>query len=749
MLGGMASTPYPLPRETRETPILVGNGTAGPYGPTTFSIFDTADLEVWTQAGGGAKWRKQVVTVAKVNGNALAPATWTFAGAQPATTKIWARGKRTNERQTAVSKGGSVYVDQLEKELSKLTAVVEELRRDVDRAWRTDPGATGGAIVKLPADHFPLFDAEGDLVDGGTAADIRAAQANAATTTADREATQAARDITLAAAGSSVASVATHAAAAVATLPASLSYVTVAGRDAPGDGAAGVRKRRSTEPAHPAKIKRSDTDWLEWSDADGRGYLNTAIFAGGIGAQFNAAAQVLAALADDQAVGWMPDTLGIRIKPNTYVIDQMLNLAGSAAKTLPGIHVDGRGAQIKPNGLPTALRLQYTNRVTIEGLAFNWRGVNDASQVILVEGHCGWLNLNNLSFIHNSSNTDFAPLRVKQRLDNVAGERDTGNFWMRINRLWSRKLSGGDANKSPYVVDLQGCANDTYFRDCSFSGFSDAGVLIRNQNNSNGSGGSAPVNFNGCSFEDGGQNQVGIKWRSEGGIASPIGTGGGGATHCRFEGAMYPFATDVVATQVAVPFIVGPANIYVSSILAQFKPGSDLNHFALRDVSVTPGLPGDRSYWNGDAAYKRNLSATETVEYLVGKTLGQAGSLQVGNFDKSSTAFRLGIRAGSAGAEIDGGNQAAVRMAHLKGLSFGTSGVQRNNARLTATSPASGTSFAVTFATAEPDSNYDVVFPPGSAAKYWATAKTASGFTLNTDTAWTAATVIPFFLLGY
>lgn len=382
-------------------------------------------------------------------------------------------------------------------------------------------------------------------------------------------------------------------------------------------------------------------------------------------------------------------------------------------------------------------------------LAFNWRGVNDASQVILVEGHCGWLNLNNISFIHNSSNTDFAALRVKQRLDNVAGERDTGNFWMRINRLWSRKLSGGDANKSPYIVDLQGCANDAYFRDCSFSGFNDAAVLIRNQNNSNGSGISGPVNFDGCSFEDGGAGQVGIKWRAEGGIATLFPVGGGGATHCRFEGALYPFSTEGLATTPQAPFVVGPQNFYVSSMLAQFKPGSDLIHFALRDVSVTPGLPGDRSYWNGDAAYKRNLSATEAAEYLVGKVLSQGSAFQIGSFDKSSTAFRLGIRAGSAGAEIDGGSQAAVRMAHLKGLSFGTSGVQRNNGRLTATSPASGTSFAVTFAAAEPDANYDVVFPQKSAVKYWATGITATGFTLNTDTAWTAATVIPFFLLGY
>lgn len=685
------------------------------YSPTSatttfaagFPVADLADLTLYVNGS---------ATACTVTGNTLVDGFYTDAScnvASPGVTgDVKVVGTRVPRRTDQFSTSGTVSPADQNLALNRLAVENQEEQRDADRALKTGVGSPA-----IPAGHVPIIASTGNAIDGGSA-------------------------------GSNLVNAATQTEAAAAPLTSDATYMRIAGRAAAGDGVDAVYRRRSTDPAHPAKIKRSDADWLEWSD-DGRGFINTSIFAGGVGAQFNLALQAIAALADDKTVGPLPDTLGIRIKPNTYVIDETLTLAGSITKSLGAIHVDGRGVQIKPNGLPTAMKVQFGSRITIDGVQFNWRGVSDASQIILVDGNCGWLTLNNIGIVSNSSSSDFAAVRVKQRLDNVAGERDTGNFWLRLNRLWHRKFAGGDANKSAYVVDLQGCNNEALFRDCSFSGFSDSAVLIRNQNNSNTSAISAPVNFDGCAFEDGGNSQVGVKWRAEGGIANPFPVVGGGARNCRFEGTLYCFATEGLSAQVQQPFMIGGGNTYVSNILGLFKTGTDENHFAFDDVSVTPAVPGLKRYWNGGSAYLRNLSVSEPVLWLVNKVASQGGSLVQGAADKGSSSFRLSFRAGTSGSEVDGGSQGQVRLAHIRGFSTGASGVQRSNVRGATTSPTSGTTATVTFATAEPDANYDILLPQTGSSRMWVTGKTATAFTINTDTAFTAPVSIPWILIGY
>jgi hypothetical protein len=82
----MAATPYPLPRELRETGVLVGNGTVGPYGPTSFKVFDTVDVEVWVKAEDDEDFaRTFAVSVAKTSAAELATVTATFSSTVPAT----------------------------------------------------------------------------------------------------------------------------------------------------------------------------------------------------------------------------------------------------------------------------------------------------------------------------------------------------------------------------------------------------------------------------------------------------------------------------------------------------------------------------------------------------------------------------------------------------------------------------------------------------------------------------------------
>lgn len=212
--------PYPLPREIRETDVLVGDGGTE-YGPFGFKIFDTADVEVWLKADGEEIYSVAAVTVAKEDpAAAFDTFTVTFGAAITAADSFVVRARRLHERSLAVTRGGGISGIELEKELSKQGTVLQELRRDGDRNLRFGPGFSGDAQLPLLGDAqtFVWDEAEERFIPGPTTAEIEAAQGNAAAaaasaTAAAGSATAAAGSAT-AAAGSAVAAAASAAAAA-------------------------------------------------------------------------------------------------------------------------------------------------------------------------------------------------------------------------------------------------------------------------------------------------------------------------------------------------------------------------------------------------------------------------------------------------------------------------------------------------------------------------------------------------------
>lgn len=142
----MAQTPYPYPKETRETAVLSGTGAAT-YGPFGFRIFDTADVRVFVRPAGADYFEAAAVTVTKTVDAAFDTFSITFPAAAPSTTQFIVRAERVHERQIAVTKGGSLSTDQLEKELSKQGTVVEELRRDINRGGAVAPGEDGEGLM--------------------------------------------------------------------------------------------------------------------------------------------------------------------------------------------------------------------------------------------------------------------------------------------------------------------------------------------------------------------------------------------------------------------------------------------------------------------------------------------------------------------------------------------------------------------------------------------------------------------------
>lgn len=173
----MDEQPYPLPRETRESAVLDGDGGAS-YGPFGFKIFDEEDVEVWRLDDGETVWALQAVTVTKTAALGFDTFSILFPAVVPATTSFIVAGRRLHERDLAVTRGGAISAQELEKELSKQGSVLQELRRDLGRTVRFPPGFDGAPFLPaMTAGKALIVNADEDgLVLGPDADEITAAQ---------------------------------------------------------------------------------------------------------------------------------------------------------------------------------------------------------------------------------------------------------------------------------------------------------------------------------------------------------------------------------------------------------------------------------------------------------------------------------------------------------------------------------------------------------------------------------------------
>jgi hypothetical protein len=137
MIRPMAPTPYPLPASIRQTAVLVATGIEvyGPFGDG-WGIFDLDDVKVETRAAATDPWVVATVTIEKVDPiaeygpfNIRFPLPYPLAGVEYRVT-----GDRLHRRDVGVTLGGIIDGKALEKELSKQTVVLQEMRRDVDGA---------------------------------------------------------------------------------------------------------------------------------------------------------------------------------------------------------------------------------------------------------------------------------------------------------------------------------------------------------------------------------------------------------------------------------------------------------------------------------------------------------------------------------------------------------------------------------------------------------------------------------------
>lgn len=164
----MVNTPYPLPRQKRESDVLVGNGSAGPYGPSLYKIFDIEDVTIWTRPAGALSFSdvSASCTIVKTNGDQYDTFSVTFWEPIPASTEWYHSAKRVAQRSVAVTRAGSLDAPQLEQELSKQASAQSELRRDVDAIPRFRMGPDFDPIIEARPNEFLGLNTAGDKIIG-------------------------------------------------------------------------------------------------------------------------------------------------------------------------------------------------------------------------------------------------------------------------------------------------------------------------------------------------------------------------------------------------------------------------------------------------------------------------------------------------------------------------------------------------------------------------------------------------------
>ncbi len=489
----MAATPYPLPRETRESTVLVGNGTAGPYGPSGYKVFDVVDVEVWTKPQGAAAFSKLSAgfTIAKTAALDFDTFSVTFATAVPATTSWFHRAARVAEREAAVTRGGSIDGVQLEKQLTKTSSENSELRRDIGRAWRsTVPGSGGGSIDAAgAAGDAMVSDGAGNIVGGLNLPVLNAA------VQAEIEARIAAivNEAFLREAGDkALASLIggnyqplerpdydSRTALSLATVGVRRTAGRTGGYGAAGDGGAALYRRAVSEPSHAGKVRSADGAWWEVAEP----VLTPAM----LGAAANGATDDAAAI---QATHDAANALGVRWqlcpqhRINSTVTISAGGLQGAVGQTRVTCGIT--------NGTPV-FAFTSPGSIKVADVAITASGFDFAKYLI-----DAWPAMNATGFKFGTPSVFTNRLHLQNiRSNGLAVSLDIRGFIITADNVWANAcdlgFKGDTINSADLNLRLENCKK-------SFEIFGSTGaVLFRQLIDEGGKINTLPATIDGCS----------------------------------------------------------------------------------------------------------------------------------------------------------------------------------------------------------------------------------------------------------
>ncbi len=145
------TNPFPLPRETRETAPFAGDGRAT-YGPFSFKIWDAADVAAEVLRLDG-EWKLEAIVAQKIANQPIRRLHRDLQSASQDRRHRHHPGAPAARAQSDVTRGGAISGVALERELSTIGTVIQELRRDIDAKLAESLGGQGivtiGDVVGL------------------------------------------------------------------------------------------------------------------------------------------------------------------------------------------------------------------------------------------------------------------------------------------------------------------------------------------------------------------------------------------------------------------------------------------------------------------------------------------------------------------------------------------------------------------------------------------------------------------------
>lgn len=459
---------------------------------------------------------------------------------------------------------------------------------------------------------------------------------------------------------------------------------------------------------------------------------------------------ILAAKEDSSnASSWLSDIPAVFVPPSDYVLDDTV-----VVSQVPNLVMETRGALFiqRDEGF-SPFKFVASPNMQIKGLTFDMLNNSGPDEAILLAGQCAFSTFVDLRVLANSENPEFAFVRMKQGTPSGFNDdnRDVGNFWITFDRPWTRKRTGADTGGFAYAFDLQGSQNAIRINNGRLGHFTKAGVLIRNQNGSALSGITNDVQLLQTAFET--YTGPAIKYVSEGkdgGAAPTIPIAGGAAIGCRFEDGDAVFES-LLSAPGTVNNISQPFQFYGSTVISsvpKFATDNSALHYTNLGGSVTPSTPA--VFLNHSGLRVLGVSGSGnpalSVQALQRSPGGSDGSVSIVRIDGTRDGGISQMPGG--GIDIDGGSPGRVRVTGMNSISgTGTAGRNLRGRFTAATEDVGLTNKAITFPNAEPDASYYVMLTGNKDRKLWWSSRTASGFTINTDTAWVAGDVVEWLLV--
>lgn len=388
--------------------------------------------------------------------------------------------------------------------------------------------------------------------------------------------------------------------------------------------------------------------------------------------------------------------------------------------------ISGYGAEIRTTGAISAFDVKGgwlpNHNCLIEGFTIYHRGNTTAVAGIRMIG-AGVVTCKEVSVVVSSSlPAGYAAFSMENADPAVP---DTGCFWNLLDQCSVRPWAGAEGFCT-YGVKLMGAANATTLRNNTFSGSNTHVVLMAHPGQTY-----APnsVNIDGNFFE-GPTSATGVSIVSS---STPYHVSGTRITNNRFESLDTAVSITGTGTTVQLPTYMS-AN-YADVAVTNYVVNASNIPLIMLDFALVGSPMGPAKMYNQEGVLIENengLYSPLTLKTVgIGKGLElrrQSGNTLLGTIAYSNTG------GGSIGMQISGSYSPDYRPLTIKGCQgIAARDISANNLAGTSNFSAS-TTVTVNLPVAETDANYLIFFMPTGNQKLWISARTASNFTVTSDT---------------